>query len=371
MNLGVIGGGINGVMSAWILAQAGHHVTLFERDELMAATSSRSTKLLHGGLRYLEHGHLGLVREALRERRWWIEQAPHLAHPIQLLVPIYRRSRRRPLKVRLGLSLYDWLAGTEGLGRHRWHNHQEVLKLCPQLRRDDLMGGFTFVDGQMDDRALGLWAANQAREAGVTILTHSLVDRIETGGKLVSEGKLYQFHVVVNVAGPWAKQLLDRSGIATAYDLDLVRGSHLLLNVTIDCGCLVEVPGEERICFVLPYQGKTLVGTTEVRQGLEQPITCSGQEQDYLLNVYNTQFLPKVDERHIASDFAGVRPLIRSHRDPSRTSREYVIERSGSLVNVFGGKWTTARALAKKVLAVVSRSVPLQHDLKRSRDGIY
>jgi glycerol-3-phosphate dehydrogenase len=355
MKVGVIGGGINGVMSAWILARAGHHVTLFERDELMGGTSSRSTKLLHGGLRYLEHGHLGLVREALRERRWWIEQAPHLAHRIQLLVPIYRRSRRRSFKVRLGLTLYDWLAGTESLGRHQWHNYQEVLRLCPQLRLDGLVGGFTFVDGQMDDRALGLWAANEAQKAGVTILTHSPVERVETDGQLGTAGKSYKFDGVVNVAGPWAKQLLDRSGIATSYDLDLVRGSHLLLDVTIDCGCLVEVPGEKRICFVLPYQGKTLVGTTEVRQGLEQPAKCSAQEQDYLLNVYNTQFRPKVDERNIASNFAGVRPLIRSHRNPSRTSREYVIERRGSLINVFGGKWTTARALANKVLAIISK----------------
>jgi glycerol-3-phosphate dehydrogenase len=349
MKCAVIGGGINGVMSAWALAKRGHQVDLYERGELMGATSSASTKLIHGGLRYLESGEFRLVREALRERLFWLKSAPDLVHRIELILPVYRWSRRARWMLRAGLFLYDYLAGKANLGRHRWLPATELQQHVPDLNSDDLLGGFAFFDAQMDDRALGLWAAEMARRSGANINTYTPVDALSTTGAVDLHGRTFDYDIVINAAGPWAEALLHQSGIASAHRLDLVRGSHLLLNRPASHGLLVESPQEERFCFILPYKGRTLLGTTEVRQRLEEAIECTPQEQSYLLNIYNRYIRVPARENEIAGKFAGVRPLIRSSANQSRATREYAIEVHGHLLTIFGGKWTTAHALGEKV----------------------
>lgn len=343
-------------MTAWALAQAGHRVELFERDQLMAATSSASTKLLHGGLRYLETGQIRLVREALHERAWWIRRAPHLAKPIRLLLPLYGNSSRPAWQVRLGLVLYDMLATGSGFPRHQRHSAKEILQLNPNLSADGLRGGFSFHDAQMDDRALGLWAVEQARTAGVAIHEGCEITAIDTMGELKIGQQLGRFDQIINVTGPWAEQLLHRAGIARKYRLDLVRGSHILFKEPCPAGCLLQVPGERRIFFALPYKGKTLVGTTEVRQGLDQPIECDDDEAGYLLDAYNSYFSTKKAVADIVGRFAGLRPLVHSAADPSQATREYAIERCGRVITVFGGKWTTARQLGRAVAKQMGRT---------------
>lgn len=351
----VIGGGINGIMTAWRLAALGHQVELFERGALMQETSRASTKLLHGGVRYLEQRNFPLVREALRERTWWVREAPQYAHPLRLVLPIYEDTPRPRWIVGMGLTLYDLLAGGHGFGRHRWHRADELRREIPTLRADRLRGGYSFFDAQMDDYALGVWAANQARRSGVTVHEYAAVERVSTDGTVVVAGATHQYDRVVNVAGPWARALLDQSGVPARHQLDLVRGSHLLLSGTIAAGLLLQVPHEQRVCFVLPYQGQLLLGTTEVRQTLDDPIVCSDQERRYLLDVYNAYFTDTRTEGDISSTFAGVRPLIRSAENPTLESREYALERHGQLVTVFGGKWTTARVLARRAAALALR----------------
>jgi glycerol-3-phosphate dehydrogenase len=363
MKVAVVGGGINGVMSAWALASAGCNVDLFERDRLMGATSSASTKLLHGGLRYLEQGHIRLVREGLRERQWWISVAPHLAHLLELVLPVYQNSQRPRWKMAFGLTLYDALAGTSSFGDHRWHDREQVLRHSPSLRAERLLGAFTYADAQMNDYALGIWAAEQARRAGVRIYENTCVDRVSTNGTVVANGEPCTYEAVVNAGGPWASQLLQQSGTTSRYDLDLVRGSHLIFDRPCERAFVLEVPGERRIGFVLPYEGKMLLGTTEVRQALDDPIECSASESAYLLNLYNHYFTPTLSESDVYASFAGVRPLVRSHHDPTRATREYAIERNGRLITVFGGKWTTSRALGLQVVkAITGKSVDLRPD---------
>ncbi len=357
MKIAVIGGGINGLSSAWQLALAGHDVSLYERDGLMQATSSASSKLLHGGLRYLEQGEFRLVREALQERRWWLKKAPQLTRRLPILYPLYSDSRRARWQLKIGLWLYDNFAGRKGIGRHRWLSAQQVLRCSPQLQAAGLKGAYLFFDGQMDDTKLGLWMAQQCRAAGVKIFEHSPVQQLSTDAKILLATGWQQFDRVVNVAGPWSQQLLQQSGIASGQELDLVRGSHLLLPAVGRYGHMLEVPGEARIVFVLPYQGNTLLGTTEVRQQLTDPILCSQAERDYLLQVYNRYFQPQCSSAAVLADFAGVRPLLAGSADASSASREYQLQWQGRLLTVSGGKWTTARALGKSVAAQIKQAI--------------
>ncbi|WP_240220573.1 glycerol-3-phosphate dehydrogenase/oxidase [Rheinheimera hassiensis] len=354
MKIAVVGGGINGLSSAWQLALAGHDVSLFERDGLMQATSQASSKLLHGGLRYLEQGEFRLVREALQERRWWLKKAPQLTRRLPILYPLYNNSRRARWQLKIGLWLYDTFAGRKGIGRHRWLTAAQALRCSPQLKSEGLTGAYLFFDGQMDDQKLGLWMARQCTKAGVRIFEHSPVQQVTTDGKILLNNGWQQFDRIVNVAGPWSQQLLQQSDLPQQ-PLDLVRGSHLLLPPISRYGHMLEVPGEARIVFVLPYQGKTLLGTTEVRQQLDEAIVCSDAERDYLLGVYNHYFLPARQRDAVLADFAGVRPLLGGTANASKASREYQLSWQGQLLTVSGGKWTTARALGQQVAAQIQQ----------------
>jgi len=356
VRVAIVGGGINGVMTAWACARRGHTVELFERETLMSGTSRASTKLLHGGIRYLENGEIHLVYESLHERTWWTTRAPQLAHPLRLFLPVYRGVGRPRWMLGAGLTLYDILAFRHGFGRHRWYGRDDVVTHFPTLRPEGLIGAYAFYDAQMDDHALGLWAADQARHAGVTIHEHAQVTRVGPDGTVQIGDATHRYDRVINVGGPWAKALLDASGIAADHELDLVRGSHLFLDGSLTDGLLVQVSGERRICFVLPYQGRILVGTTEVRQTLQEPIVCTPEEKTYLLGVYNQYFTDTRTVDDVRGTFAGVRPLLRSAIDPSRATREAAIERRGDLITVFGGKWTTSRILGEHAAAMLERN---------------
>lgn len=351
MNIGIVGGGINGLCSAWLLACRGHRVSVYERDSIMNATSRASSKLLHGGLRYLENGEFRLVREALRERDAWIGRAPHLAKPLRFVIPIYRNSRRGKWFMAAGLFLYDSLAGKSILPKARRLTVDEVRERDARLNSDGLVGGVEFFDGQMDDYALGLWVAERAKEAGVEIIENAEVQVVSNEGVLGLGDRSIQHDRLINIAGPWAVNLLERSGIKSPYRLDLVRGSHLVLPRSVSQAYLLEVPNERRIFFVLPWKGRTLIGTTEVRQKLDEPMQCSLEEKAYLLGAYKRYF-PN-DSTDVEEVFAGVRPLLYGAEDPNKATREYTMFHDKKLTTVLGGKWTTSLALARKVTETI------------------
>lgn len=354
MDIGIAGGGINGLCCAWVLAEQGHKVSLYERDHLMAATSSASSKLLHGGLRYLENREFRLVREALRERDAWLRRMPQLTQPLRLVLPVYSDSRRSRWVTGTGLFLYDFLAGKSLLPSSAWLSAEELLERDPALKSDGLCGGYEFSDGQMDDHALGLWVAEQAKQSGVIIFEQSPVSSVSIDGEVIlSDGQRNNHDRVLNICGPWAESLLEKSGIRSPYKLDLIRGSHLILDEQCPQAYLLEVPGERRIIFVLPWKGKTLVGTTEVRQSLGEPVLCSEEEKTYLLRVVEYYFPKRNSDLKKIESFSGVRPLLRSADNPSQATREYALHRDKSLVSVFGGKWTTAHALARKISKII------------------
>lgn len=351
MSIAVIGGGISGIMTAWELLKQGHSVTLFEKGEVMQQTSSTSSKLLHGGLRYLENFEFRLVKEALKERQWWIQQAPHLAQPLKLYIPIYQNNRRPAWLYKLGLWLYDLLAGKQNIGQHQSLTQQQIHQACPELKTENLIKGFSYYDGQMDDYQLGLWALEEAKkQPGLVIKEYSEVTKIDIRGNLsFADGSTQAYDKIINIAGPWAEQLLRQSNIKPLYNLDLVRGSHIVIEQRLNHGYFLEIPKERRIFFVLPYQGKTLIGTTEERQTLNDDIKPSEQEIDYLINAYNHYFKTPISKLNIVKSFTGLRPLIKSADKPNKATREYRIQKNQNVITVFGGKWTTARQLALKI----------------------
>jgi glycerol-3-phosphate dehydrogenase len=360
-SVAVVGGGINGLCIAWELARRGWQVELFERHRCLGATSNASTKLLHGGLRYLEQGHLALVAESLRERARWLREVPQHCHWLPLLLPIYQHQVRPAWQWRLGLGLYDGLALGQLPGFARWLKPDALLRRQPGLKADGLLGAWQFWDGQMDEHALGSWVENQARSAGVTIYENHDVQRVDPAGQVASAvadagaQNLRSYNWVVNACGPWAVELLERSGISSPVRLDLVRGSHLLVPPPPGIplpkeGLFVEVPGSRRIAFFLPYKGELLVGTTELAQELNEPARASPVEQEDLLDLVS-HYLPAwlAHAQQHGYWFAGLRPIVRSRADVSSASREADVQRNGRLLTVLGGKWTTARALAERL----------------------
>jgi glycerol-3-phosphate dehydrogenase len=349
MKLAVIGGGIHGVMCAWALARAGHDITLFERGELMAETSAASSRMLHGGIRYLEHGHFSLVREALTERAWWLGQAPHLARAAPFLIPVYRGARRGRWAIGLGVRLYDFLARGSGFPRGAWRGVAATRQALPHLAAEGLIGAWEYWDGVMDDRALGLWAAEQTQAAGVHFLTHTPVTAIRLDGQVQLASQTLPFEGVINATGPWAGALLARSGLPCQHRLDLIRGTHVLIRRRLGCGCVLQDAASARVIFVLPQGEHALLGTTEVLQAEPGGAQPSADEIAYLRAAWARAFDDPLQDDDVIEAFAGVRPVVRAGADFSAASRESVLEINGRVLSVLGGKWTTSRALAEKV----------------------
>ena len=360
-NIAVIGGGINGSGIAWELARRGYSVVLYEKGICGAQTSSATTKMIHGGLRYLERMHVGLVRESLRERAWLLRKLPELVKPLEIMLPVYEDSPRSRATIRTGLLLYDALAGRANLERHRSLSTDELIARAP-LTREGLRGGFSYWDAQVDDFALVRAVVRSAVRDGVEVREQTRVDALRRvdpaplGGRgiwlvLTNRGDERRYDLIVNAAGPWMSELLRQNAIRASYVLSLVRGSHIVLTRRVsESGLLLQSTSDRRVFFVLPWKGATLVGTTEVvqREPLDH-VRASEEEIEYLLARYNRYFRNPLGRRDVASTFAGVRPLVGRATNPSAIGRESRVVRRDNVVNVFGGKMTTFMALARKV----------------------
>lgn len=360
----VVGAGINGVMSAWALMDRGYRVELYEHREPMGQTSSASTKMLHGGLRYLAQGRLKLVREALQERRWWLSHdTPHAA-PLALVVPIPNRAWLKAIWVGLGVKLYDLLARGSGFQSSRWLDQESLAREIPDLDPRKFIGGWLYWDAAMDDRQLGEWALSQLVKRGLTV-RHEEVHRITQDGGLQTKNERLTYAAIINTTGPWAQTLLSRSNITSDYRLELIKGSHIVCDRPWPCGLAIpHIKG--RLIFMLPWKGHLLIGTTESQQDTTDRIEASQQEIDELLTAANQVLKVPLTGENILSTFSGLRPVVTqnqslsdkkslSGRAMSSASRESSVETTGRVVTLWGGKWTTSRQQGLAVSSAVAK----------------
>jgi glycerol-3-phosphate dehydrogenase len=370
-DLAVIGGGINGAGIAADAAGRGLRVVLFEQADLGSATSSASTKLVHGGLRYLETGEFALVRKALKESQRLLELAPHLIEPVTINLP--HQSHLRPWwMIRAGLFLYNHLAQRPSYPRAR------ALKFAADSPlREHLTRGFSFSDGQTDDARLVILNACQARNFGADILPRHRCIKLEEEGEhwtltvnnLVSRSQhvfhararsqqVFHARAVVNAAGPWVSGFVhDATGLDPKRQVQMVKGSHILVPSTYGGFQAYMLQNEDgRIAFVIPYQGQfTMIGTTEAEfTGDPAGVEISRQEIDYLLDIHNRYFSRSVTHDDIVYTWSGVRPLIDDRQTTAtRTSRDFQLLFEDSplpLLSVYGGKLTTYRLLAEQAV---------------------
>ncbi|MDH5180928.1 MAG: FAD-dependent oxidoreductase [Gammaproteobacteria bacterium] len=377
-DVAIIGGGIQGAGTAQAAAAAGYSVILFEQTGIGTGTSSRSSKLIHGGLRYLESGQFGLVRKALLERAVLLRLAPELVRLAPFYIPVFTTTRRRPWQIRLGLSLYALLGNLTPAARFRKLPKADWAHL-DGLVADGLQAVFMYQDAQTDDQALTRAVTASAVALGAELRCPAQVTDISAGESGFTlgynqQGKpaTCQAGVVVNAAGPWVNQLLGRvTPPVRGLDVDLVQGSHLVLDKPAPAGIYyVEAPRDRRAVFIMPWLGKTLIGTTETAyDGDPAAVRVLAQEEAYLLEVYRHYF--PTDNVTVVDRFAGLRVLPRAGHSFFHRPRDTIIHQENAvpgLVTLYGGKLTGYRATAQEVLAVIRPLLPKKQPLADTAD---
>ena len=358
----IIGGGINGTAIAREAALGGRSVLLVEKDDLAAHTSSASTKLIHGGLRYLEHYKFRLVREALLERTLLMRAAPHLIEPMAFVLP--QAGASRPwIMVRAGLLLYDLLAGRSPLPWARRLKRADSLFQEPLSRKGS---GFVYWDCKVDDSRLTILNAVDAARHGADIRTGTaLVSARRTGAAweaTLSDGTVVQARAIANAAGPWVSEAITRCSSASKAGAKLVKGSHIVVPRLYagDHAYFLQQP-DGRIVFVAPWAGATtMIGTTDEAVDEPDDATITAEERAYLIAAANPHFDQQIADADIVHVWSGIRPLYNDGASAAKdVTRDYVLEmdREGPpLLSVFGGKITTARQLAEKAVAILARA---------------
>ncbi len=363
----IVGGGINGCAIAHLAALGGLRVCLIEKHDFAWGTSSRSTKLLHGGIRYLENFEFDLVSEALRERYIQWQSVPYLVKPLPFVVPVYKNDKRPLWMMAIGVWLYDLLSGKYRIGRHRLLSVDEVVSLAAGINRTNLVGGVEYYDAQMDDSRIVLENALMADHYGAQLANYvEAKDFIKEGHHIVGvnavdtmTGEEFTIKAATTIVttGPWADQLRQKDVANVTLRIRQTKGSHLVYRGQIaPTAFLIQSKQDNRIFFIIPFHGNTLIGTTDTDyKGDVDSVTCSDEDIAYLLNEAQRIF-PHIhfDKDKIITTFAGVRPLVLNHasgQGPSAVSRKHVIEKSSTGVwYVMGGKYTTYRAMAEETV---------------------
>jgi glycerol-3-phosphate dehydrogenase len=392
----VIGAGINGAGIARDAAMRGLRVLLLDKGDIGGGTSSWSTRLIHGGLRYLEHGELRLVRESLRERETLLKIAPHLVRPLPLLIPVYKNARRGFWTIRAGMLAYDALSLSKALPGHRVLSSAETLHEVPALKRDGLLGAASYFDAQVEfAERLVLENVLSAAGHGARVVTYARVDKLlvedgkirgvqftrlrsqgfeaqdrlsrgQEGGLAPALSELATALIVINAAGPWVDEVLNASSVDSQRLIGGTKGSHIIVapfSGAPGTAIYVEAETDGRPFFIIPWNNKYLIGTTDIRSdGNPDEARLSTDEIDYLLHETN-RVLPaaKLTRAQILFAYSGVRPLpYTTHRASQKITRRHFIRphpQIANLLSIVGGKLTTYRSLAEQAVDTVFKKL--------------
>ena len=362
----VIGGGVTGVGAALDAASRGLKVALVEASDLASGTSSRSSKLIHGGLRYLEQYDFKLVREALHERELMVSSlAPHLVKPLAFLYPLHEKVRERTY-VGAGLALYDALRGFQrALPGHKHISQKKILEIAPSLRPDLVTGAIKYFDAQVDDARHTMMIARTAVRHGAVVATNVRVESLVREGKRVlgvkardtESGKLITIKATATVmcTGIWSDQLHDSFGLKAGYNVTMSKGVHIVLpKKAIQSREGIILKTAKSVLFLIPWSNKWIVGTTDTPYTADPSKPLAEREDiEYIINEANKVLKPKLKIEDVIGVYAGLRPLVANKKDSSTTklSREHTVDRSApGFVSIAGGKYTTYRVMGKDVI---------------------
>ena len=368
----VIGAGINGAGIARDAARRGLKVLLVDKGDVGSGTSSASTRLIHGGLRYLEHFEFGLVRESLHERETLLRIAPHLVRPLPITIPIYKQSKRGPVTIRAGMIAYDLLSFSKSLPRHRMFSRRKTLEQLPGLNPEGLLGSALYFDAQVEfAERLVLENALAARDLGAEIRTYACVTNlvvengavtgVELDGKQVARAS-----VVINASGPWVDYLLDEAPVESPKLIGGTRGSHIVVAPFTGAptnAIYLEAESDKRPFFIIPWNGNYLIGTTDVRfEDDPDKVRSELWEIDYLIAETNRAFSEaRLTRDSVLYTYSGVRPLpVTGEKDEQSITRRHFIRehpRLSNLLSIVGGKLTTYRSLAEECVDLIFRKL--------------
>lgn len=370
----IIGGGATGLGIAVDAAARGLRVALIEQRDFSSGTSSRSTKLIHGGVRYLAQGNVKLVREALTERAVLRRIAPDIVHPLEFVVPCYRFGEREFM--RIGLGLYDTLAGAASMGPTHWLSREETLERLPGVKPDGLRGGVSYWDAQFDDAAMAIALMQTAFALGATPINYMKCESLESrNGRIVTVNARdaetgEAFHLatgcVFNATGVWVDQLRKLADPNLVAVTAVSQGSHIVLDRNFLSGSaalLIPRTRDGRVLFVVPWYGMLLVGTTDIARD-DAPLDPEPTQDEiaFLLKTAGEYLTRQPTIADIRAKFSGLRPLFSASKTSgtAQISREHaVLVECGNLVSVVGGKWTTYRKMASDAIDVARASLAL------------
>ena len=362
----IIGGGINGAGIARDASGRGLKVYLAEKGKVGSATSSWSSKLIHGGLRYLENYEFKLVAESLREREVITKIAPSITKPLPFVIPHTKKLRSKFL-IRLGLFLYDNLGGKSKIPKSSKINFNKKYQNILQSKFSD---GFQYYDVQVDDKKLVEMNIDDAKKMGAIIAEDTKVinaNRIDNYWEITLNNKnKIKSKILINAAGPWINETVNNVlKINAKKSIRLVRGSHIITKKLYEEEVAFTLQNDDnRIVFVIPYKDEySLIGTTEVDVHSPDNPSISDEEKIYLINTINNHFIRQISQEDIVDTYSGIRPLIEDFKEASKVTRDYVFDlncedNNVPLLNIYGGKLTTYRKLSEKVMEELSPYLP-------------
>lgn len=373
----VIGGGINGAAAAHLAVIRGLKTALIEKNDFASGTSSKSSKLMHGGIRYLENFEFGLVREALHERAFHTEKLGHLVRPMPFVIPVYDGDRRPLWMMKAGVLLYDLLAGSKNIGRRQMLNRETLLRAEPGLNPEGLRGGVLYYDALMDDvrvclenlleaGARGAVLANYVEACGF-IKKDGIAEGVLARDRLHPQSPAFEIrarHIAV-CGGAWTDSILQMDEPGLSPKVRPTKGAHMIIDQKIsDRAMLIPARRDKRIFFVIPWKTGTMIGTTDTDySGSPDDVKADDEDVNYLLEetrrVFPSLALSRQDVR---ITFAGLRPLLKNEGTASKISREHEIFQSASRVfYIAGGKYTTYRSIAEDFVGRLAQGPTIEH----------